>query len=263
MEGAGIFSWFGYRLPLRERLSLIAGAGFAATSLWLGSEEELVAGGRADDMPGLVREAGLDLDYVHAAYAGCETIWTSPEPRGSLAWGTYSEALRFCRRHGIAMAVFHLARSRTGAGELRHGLAFMDRLVKEGEDQGVIVALENTRHNEDLDRVFEAMESPFLGLCYDSSHDGLDREGLGGLLRRWGGLLRATHLSDNLGGLDDHFLPFRGDLEWPCVRDAFGWKGWTGRLNLEVLPDRPQDAPSFLADAMASLARLATFLRES
>jgi formylglycine-generating enzyme required for sulfatase activity len=39
----GLFSWFGYRLPLEQRLALAAGAGFDTVSLWLGKEEELVA----------------------------------------------------------------------------------------------------------------------------------------------------------------------------------------------------------------------------
>jgi sugar phosphate isomerase/epimerase len=257
---SGIFSWFGYPLPLAERLALVAGAGFETTSLWLGAEEELVARGQADSMPALVRDAGLELEYVHAPYKGCDEIWTASHFMDSETWDLYTGSLRYCQRHDIPTAVFHLARSSVHPGELDRGLAFLSALAQEGEDLGVVVALENTRHNEVLDRVFEGLDSAFLGLCYDSSHDGLEGQDLGGLLRRWGGRLCVTHLSDNSGGRDDHSLPFRGDLDWSLIRDSLDWKAWRHPFHLEVLPDREEDAKAFLAHAMAALGDLASLL---
>ena len=64
----GMFSWFGYSLPLEKRLEMIKQAGFDATCLWFGDEEEMVEDGLADRMPGLVRGMALYLDNVHAPF---------------------------------------------------------------------------------------------------------------------------------------------------------------------------------------------------
>jgi hypothetical protein len=34
MQKLGMFAWFGYDLPMRERLQIIKDAGFDATALW-------------------------------------------------------------------------------------------------------------------------------------------------------------------------------------------------------------------------------------
>jgi hypothetical protein len=47
----GMFAWFGYRLPLEQRVKLIAQADFSTTCPGLGEEEELIAGKAADEMP--------------------------------------------------------------------------------------------------------------------------------------------------------------------------------------------------------------------
>jgi len=38
----GIFSWFGYDLPIIERFTAIKNASFTNVSIWLGKEEESV-----------------------------------------------------------------------------------------------------------------------------------------------------------------------------------------------------------------------------
>ena len=55
----GTFAWFGYELPLSDRLSLIRQSGFSHTFLRMGSQEPMVESGRAQEMPGMVADAGL------------------------------------------------------------------------------------------------------------------------------------------------------------------------------------------------------------
>lgn len=49
----GIFSWFGFVMPLRKRLELIKNAGFDVTSLWW-EDEEGNPPTRKDEMPRMV-----------------------------------------------------------------------------------------------------------------------------------------------------------------------------------------------------------------
>ena len=76
MRELGIFSWFGYELPLSERLDLIAAAGFESTCLWFGPEEKLVVSDQADQMPKLARQSGLRVDNIHVPQVGCNSLWS-------------------------------------------------------------------------------------------------------------------------------------------------------------------------------------------
>ena len=62
MNPLGIFSWFEYAFPLKQRLKLIKQAGFTTTCLWFGNEEQMFHDSLADQMAGLARDQGLVID---------------------------------------------------------------------------------------------------------------------------------------------------------------------------------------------------------
>jgi hypothetical protein len=64
----GISSWFGYQLPIDERMGLIAEAGFTRTSVWLGREEACIAEGRPADLCVAAARVGLALECAHAPF---------------------------------------------------------------------------------------------------------------------------------------------------------------------------------------------------
>ena len=72
MAQFGIFAWFSYPLPIKERLQRIKQAGFSATSLWWGDED----GAEKHRQPELARHIGLAVDNVHAPY-GNTPAWHS------------------------------------------------------------------------------------------------------------------------------------------------------------------------------------------
>jgi sugar phosphate isomerase/epimerase len=119
------------------------------------------------------------------------------------------------------------------------GLALLHDLVKLAEDQDVIIALENLEYsgNLHLEYVFSNLQSPNLGFCYDSSHDNIARVFKKQALEKWGRLLVTTHISDNLGLIDDHFLPGKGNINWPEVMRKIP-DSYLGPLTLEV--DNPE-----------------------
>ena len=51
----------------------------------------------------------------------------------------------------------------------------------------------------------------------------------------------TTHLSDNHGENDDHFLPGNGQVDWSAIAEAFPRETYSGPLMLEVVPDSPAD----------------------
>jgi sugar phosphate isomerase/epimerase len=252
-----MFSWIGYPIPFEERLDLIKDAGFSVTGFWLGPEEELVAQGKVDLLPELVRSTGLFLEYVHAPDIGCNDLWSeSPNKRG--AWiRTYSSYIDLCKRHSIPFLVMHVSQSKgeQPGNPSQAGLVALKKLVKVAADSDVKIAVENTIQPVLLDLIFSHIKSSHLGLCYDTSHDSLYSPQPGELLKRWGHRLMVTHLADNDGILDRHWLPGLGILNWKEIASRWPMKTFKGSLNLEVFSkdQEKESAPGFMASAYLSI----------
>jgi len=231
----GMFSWFGYQLSFERRLSLIRGAGFASTCLWLGSEEEEVRAGRADFMPSLVQENGLILDNVHAPYSNCNKLWSASSTDVHEAFEEYRASLLFCRNHAVPIMVMHVTEGDDPPAFNAGGLSAIKELVGAAEGYGVRIAIENTRRFDYLDRIFSNVQSPGLGFCYDSSHDFMAGKSKGRLLQAWSDRLATTHLSDSKQGtVDDHLVPGDGTIDWPRMGDNLRQRKYQGTLMLEV-----------------------------
>jgi sugar phosphate isomerase/epimerase len=247
----GIFSWFGYRMPLAERLKLIAEANFVSTSIWLGKEEKFVESIQMDDMPGMVRDTGLILDNAHAPFKRCNLLWSDYQSERDIIKAEYRECLFFCQRHTIPMLVVHITLSSNPPLMSKAGLIVLRDLVKYAEGANVMLAIENTRRQEYLDIVFEELDSPHLGLCYDSSHDFLYGVPPGSILKKWGHRLVTTHFSDNQGKRDDHWLPGEGTVDWELIKSCFPSDTYSGTFLLEVFPqsENAMSAQDFLNTA--------------
>jgi len=235
-QSLGMYAWFGHRLPFEQRLALIAPAGFSTTSFWFGDDEELYAGGMADRMPVLARQAGLSLDNIHAPVAECNAFWLESEGSMAAAIKQYEMALAFCRKHDIPMLVVHVCKGSTPPPPTKSGLRAFGELATRAKELGVLLAVENTPSPLHADAVLGAITSDHLGLCYDSSHDFISGHSSCSLLKKWGGRLMTTHLSDNNGTNDDHYLPGDGRIDWDMVQNAFPKTQYSGALMLEVVP---------------------------
>jgi sugar phosphate isomerase/epimerase len=77
------------------------------------------------------------------------------------------------------------------------------------------------------------IKSPHLGLCYDSSHSRLKKHNY--LLEEFKDRLFATHISDNDGFYDRHWLPGNGIINWFEISKIFP-KDYRGYLTLETRP---------------------------
>ena len=247
-----------------ERLDLIEAAGFRVTGIGLGTEEDLVRAGKVDLMADLARERGMEVEYVHAPEKRCNDLWSEREEERQEAVRMYSSGISYCKKHGIRVLVVHVSKSKgeQPKGQNRRGLEVVRDLVKYAEDSGVRIALENTQRADYVDYLLEGIESPSLGLCYDSSHDFLYSAEPGRLLRRWGVRLFATHIGDNDGRYDRHWLPTEGCIDWGVMRESFPAGTYKGCLNLEVFPKgaKAEIAADFLVRAYRSIERLKGFL---
>ncbi len=253
----GIFSHFGFDLPLEQRLRLIKKSGFKSTFIWLGDEEELVRQGKTDLMVKLVKDYNLYLEHVHASYRDANFIWSDVPCQREEIKAYYKNCIKFCSKHKIPYLVIHPTKSSSPPPFNEKGLKILQDITLFAEDKNVKIAIENTRINKYVDYILENIKSQNMGLCYDTSHDNLYGDPTFRIVQRWPKRIFVTHISDNLGEKDDHFFPWRGTFDWEKFAIIFSKIKYSGILTLEVFPERENSEPNdFLKIAFKNAKRL-------
>ena len=132
-------------------------------------------------------------------------------------------------------------------------------IVKYAQNREVVLALENgtlevLQQVRDYVKVEPGINN--FGICIDTGHANLHREldasYLLRLIEEFRDELLEVHLSDNLGGSDEHNLPGKGNIEWPEVIAALKMMDFNGPIVFELrTPDPPasaQTARAFVLD---------------
>ncbi|WP_026368773.1 sugar phosphate isomerase/epimerase family protein [Aminiphilus circumscriptus] len=253
----GIFSWYGYLKPLEERLESVRSAGFDSLMLWWGDALAFSEHGKAD-LVRLVRNKGLRIENIHVPYLDANDIWSDDGAQRRRLVGNVTEWIRDCAEFGISTLVMHISYYLDLPAPTEAGLDAMMALALEARRRGVRIALENTDRLEFLEYLLDSVDSPWLGLCYDTSHGRLREERPFSLLRKYGDRLFALHLSDNDGLDDRHWELGKGVVDWSAFADALAAGERPPVLCLEVIQDDPEeDETTFLRRSLAFLDRLA------
>lgn len=224
---------------------------------------------RIDDIGKHLEDNGLTLLDLHA-----------PHGRG-LGWGAADGSQREntirCIRNRILMTgllgggaiVIHLpARPPEPADlpEWRKALrGSLDELLPYCRQNAVRIALENMPDDdfEEIERLLESYEPDFLGICYDSGHGNIGRDGLSNLRRNKNRLV-AVHLHDNDGSRDSHSIPFTGTVDWKRLASIIASSSYRGCISLESnMRGMDVDEDDFLRDAFGAGARLARMTRRA
>jgi len=251
----GIYTWFGYELPARERLSAIREAGFSAVMLnW------------ADELPEMRHKEGyadlaraLDLEIVngHLPYEGANDLWRDGQDGDD--WAAFlRQSILSAGRCGVPALVLHAARGTTPPPLSKVGFQRFRRLAKAADRANVVLAIENLYSLSYGMAVLDALDTPFVRACYDAGHHncyGQDDT----FLTRYGARLCAIHLHDNDGRHDQHRIPFTGTVDWPAEMARLKRTAYRGPVTLELggLPELPMEehllAASEAADRLIAL----------
>lgn len=221
-----------------EEVKIFADAGFETYFFeWnpRNSPEKLVGAGK---------DAGLELQSIHAPFGKSAKMWGDDAEAGKDALDELTECLRVCEKFGAPIMIVHAFigfedHSPTPAGIERYGA-----LAREAEKCGVKIALENTEGEEYLAALMEALRSEAsVGFCWDSGHEMCYNHSKD-MLALYGDRLIATHLNDNLGVrdfggkityIDDlHLLPFDGIADWDNNAARLDRCGFAGPLTFEL-----------------------------
>lgn len=83
-------------------------------------------------------------------------------------------------------------------------------------------------------RLVEDLNSPAVCAVWDFGHSHLSHENPPEAILEVGSIIRGTHVHDNNRVIDDHFIPFKGSVDWNANIKALKQTGYSGYLTLEV-----------------------------
>jgi sugar phosphate isomerase/epimerase len=258
----GIFSWYGYNTPLRERFRNIQEAGFVSTMLWWGDGKAF----KELDKKQLVHETrlhGLFIENIHVPFDEANDIWSKEKAPRFRIMDKYLEWINDCSRYGIPMMVIHVSRGIHIDKPNGYGLRCIETLVQEAEKKNIRIALENTRKNDLIEYLLKNVDSDKLALCYDTSHGFLYHDKDFCLLNTFRDRTACFHISDNDGQEDRHWIVGQGIINWKRFIKAFP-RQYDGVLSAEVYPKSESiDERAFLSEAYKSLSELGNQISRS
>ncbi len=214
---------------------------------------------------------GLLLNDLHAS-EGNEKFWLSGE--------------EYARRSGVELVqnriemtavlggdaiVLHLPAEPNGENNVRYWtrlhksldelLPHVQRSAENFGKSGVRIALENNfriSNHAPLKRILAEYSPNEIGICYDSGHGNIMGDGLD-FLEEVKDRLLVLHLNDNDGSGDQHKLIFTATVDWARLAQLVATSSYDKPLGMEVVMRnmRIDDAPTFLAQAMATCTKFA------
>ncbi len=212
----GVFNWFGYILPLKERIRLIKQAGFDYVMLWWEDEEYPYTVKRMEFI-NILQYYDLKLDNVHLPFENINNLWSEDNTERNNQINIIKKWLNECKHSGADIAVLHAVHGSNYVFDYSLGYDSFRKIIAEAENINIKIAIENTRMFNYVDFILKEIESPNIGFCYDSSHDFIKGESSGEILNKWKNKLIAVHLSDNDGLCDRHWVPGNGYIDWKKI----------------------------------------------
>ena len=206
-----MFSWFGYFMNFEDRIKIIADAGFEEAMISWEDEFEPWAL-KKEEFPEIVRKNGLGITNIHAPFIGYNDIWESSRMEIQPKLKVFKDYLKDCQAFEIPVMVMHTCDLEEFQPDLDKGLAFFSELADAAEKYDVDLAVENVSRQHLLDYLLEQIDAPRFGMCYDSSHDFLEEQNCGRILKKYKQRIKALHLSDNDFQADRHWIPGEGSI---------------------------------------------------
>ncbi len=186
-------------------------------------------------------DTGVRLHTVHALFGGEMDLGLADAAGRSRALPMHERTLRLAAELGAQNVVFHLG-GKVPEVTLAAARQSVERLLPVAEAAQVDLAVENLlpgmlgAEPEELAAVLAGLDSPRLGMCFDTGHAHLT-----GGCDRWldalGSRVSMVHLHDNLADADTHLPPGLGTVDWPqvCRRlRACGYQGpWVSEARMQ------------------------------
>jgi sugar phosphate isomerase/epimerase len=210
---------------------------------------------RAEAIRSLLGELGAEMPQAHGWISA--DLASLDDARREADLAKVLAELECCHWLGIGCMVLHpggggAKGARDQQRQMTIRLQSFTRLAGRATDLSVSIAVENMMDGgwgflgrrqfgsviPELHELIDAVGSPALGICFDTSHANVQGLDVAEAARQCGDRLIATHISDNDGSCDQHRTPFGGKIDWPPVVSALRDVGYTGPFNLEIPGER-------------------------
>lgn len=204
-----------------------------------------------DETNGVLKACGIPATQAHAPFYNVlsdnvpmRDYWEEMVRRSVIASG----------RMGIDWIVFHpgfLPDSCSDRLNLERNLEYLLPYLELAAEHGTGIAIENMlgpmsdqksrgrrRFASGIDDLLEladrlAQRYDNVGICWDFGHANEMAMNQEECLRMIGNRLKCLHVNDNNGLLDDHILPFSGNIDWPALMKVLGEIRYDGDLAYE------------------------------
>lgn len=179
---------------------------------------------------------------VHAPYG----LYIDPSSPDEMAREgavmSYCDAITTAKRLGAGVVVCHPGINRRPDVpkdvKLRNTIDPFKRVADFAGENGVKIAVEPLPKQEagstleEVLWIIEQVDRPNVGVNFDVNHL-FPPEAIPGMIRKTGELLLSVHISDQ-DGIERHWLPFQGTLDWKEILAALTEIGYTGPLMYET-----------------------------
>lgn len=248
----GIYYWYGFLLPSRDCIKLIADANFDNVSFWWGDQFSKDYDEPKPNLPELARAAGLRVENVHAEYQSVNLLWEDKLESEDII-KNYISNIDDCYNLQIPVLIMHLTTGINPPMPNELGIDRIKRIIEHAEQKNIDIALENTRIIEHLDFTYSRINSDRLKFCYDSGHANCFTKS-NDLLDKYGNKLIALHLHDNDGTADQHRIPGDGNINWFEFAQKLKQNNFHGSITLEIINEfcdkyKNLSAKQFLSEA--------------
>jgi len=251
-----------------EALPVIAQAGFThlevfpAKAPWLQTLQDFEQLGQR------ARESGLVTWSLHAPFGHHISPAAADETRRTAALQSLSEALNQAEALGAGVVIIHPGYYDPQADDrgeaLERAASTYNEIAPEASRRGLRLALEYLPpkpadlgcSSAELLWFKEKIDAD-LGFCLDVNHANLP-EALPDVVRQLAPSLVTTHISDNDGHEEKHWLPGEGVIDWVALMGALREAAYRGPILLEA-GNFPAGG---LAQKVAALAQAAHRLSE-
>lgn len=212
------------------------------------------------------REAGLVTWSLHAPFGMSVNLAAADEAGRRAATASVSTALEQAQALGASIVVVHPGYIEPGQDReaaLVRVVRGLNELWKRASQKGLTLAVEYLPPKPaDLGSTVEELLwlanllDGEMSFCADVNHINLSAD-LPEALARLGQAIVTTHLSDNDGEMERHWLPGEGIIDWPGLLTALDGIRYKGPLLLESGNFISQD----ISDRVSQLSKAAkTFL---
>ena len=179
---------------------------------------------------------------AHAPYgANCDPSSPVERAREGALTG-FSDTVRVAARLGAKIVVAHpginIEYDSPRDKRIEMAVDVFRQVADIAGEQGISIAIEPLPKKEvgsTLDEVLDMIERidrPNVGVNFDVNHL-FPPEAIPGLIRQAGPRILSVHISDQ-DGIERHWLPFQGTMDWAEVLRALTDVGYTGPLTYET-----------------------------